>query len=1060
MRILHVSDLHATPSMEKDQRLLVDALLDDVRRLQEDVPFDLVGFTGDLTYGGKAEEFALAESLLLQPLLAATELTPEHVVLTVGNHDVDRDRIDRIAEEGLRHVLGCRNAVNELLDDEAGTRRHTARLDEARRFLGRWYEAQPPTDLVGVGHFHVRTIGGRDVGLAALNSAWRATGAEADGDRGKLLVGDRQSKGAVELATGTAFNVALVHHPFDWLRDFDEDDVRPDIERHFDLVLTGHTHVPDPEQVASRRGRTVYSRAGCLYEHRDHPNGYSVVDVGEDGSVTVSVRTWWPTRRAFDAATDVAEDGRLVFPSPAAQAPVPVTRATADTVRYNAVLGGLVELVQQGSVIGDHLAQLEARDLGDLLVAPRLLEVPYEMAVAMDERRPVAFVDPLDVLDAGRCLVLNGDTESGVTTSLLWLLKKRYDVDDDRLPAYVRFDDIGPGRDPTTTAIRESLSRFGHAFGRTDPLPAVVVAVDDVHLGDAKRLDRLLRHIAAHPENLYVLGCHGDAKPLLDGVAAAGVEARPAFLGPFGRRELRSLIDRIGTTRHPGLADEILGLLLKENLPRTPFMMAVFVTVLSADGTVGDRVSEATALERYVKLILDRPHPSDSTVHRFDARIYEHILGSLARRLVEQGRDHLSRLDTERFLGDYFAGLGWEGSPGQVVDALVLRRILVDTAGQVGFRHPALHDLFAAKHMLEDDGFAKLVLEDPFEHEAVVRYAAALKRSDAGLLLTVGDAARRVLAQVRDVIDIHTFERMGEQLHGWSEGLPLDDLAVLVRPLDEEDLDRRLDRAWDRIEASEAKEPAGPTSATEGESGDGPADVHEAFPLFMPAVDLLSEVLRHSELVDDVGLKQRLLVEALEGWAHLGVAYAAYEDKTGSARELFEYYFDDIGPREHDRILRIFVVAVVAGWAAGSLGSSKVVGMLRNALDDEAFRERTANALFATLLYCDLRGPGWLDRLEDLYREHGRHPVVAEYVLAFSRYTYHHSSPANVDAAGLERVMVKVILDELKLTGLQAGRAKSTLLEELREGRRQALRRSRRTEADPYFSRDLDIGED
>lgn len=1055
MRILHVSDLHASVARQKDQRLLVDAFLEDIRGLHEAVPIDLVAFTGDLTHGGKAEEFALAEELFLRPLLEATGLAREQALIALGNHDVDIEGLDEIAEAGLHGVLTSRDAVNALLDDESRTRRYTERTASAQRFLAEWYADAPPGALAGLGQFHVREVQGRQVGIAALNSAWRATGAPDDGDRRRLLVGDRQTKAAVELTKEPTFNLALVHHPFDCLTTFDEDDIRRDVERHFELVLSGHTHVPDPEHIVSTRGEVVYSRTGCLYEHRDWFNGYTVLDVDDDGSVTASLRTWWPDRAAFDAATNLAPEGRLHFPRVEETTPA-VVASTVDRIGYNAVLNGLTDLVCTNSVIGDHLDRLESPELDKLLVPPRLLSVPYHLAIAAGDSRPVERVDAVGALDEGDCVVVSGDAESGVSSALVWSLNRRYDVDNGRIPAFVRFRDIGAGKDPVTTAVREALRRFGQSFGPKDDLPPVVVAVDDVHLHHEKPLGRLLAHMSSHPENLYVLGCHGDPKALIDRLTAEGIRVRPAFLGPFGRRELRGLIDTIAPVRTPQLADEILGLLVREQLPRTPFLMAVFVVVLSSEGTTStEGVNEATALERYVRLVLDRRYTSDPVVHQMDSRIYEHILASFAGRLIELNRSHMTRLDAERFLGEYFVRVGWDGSPGQVLDALIRRRVLVDDDGRVGFRHPALQRLFAAKQMLENPEFAKALLEDALRHESTIRYVAALKRSDRELLTIVGEAAERSLSAVRQVVDVRAFEQMGRTLRGWSEGLELDQIADLVTfdPVDEEERERTLDALWEQIEASDARRSATVTEAA-GSEAQSVAEIEVQ--LLPRAVALLSEVLRHSELVEDVELKRRLALQAMEGWSHLGVLYAAYEDKTGTASELFRFFFGDADVREQERFLRVFVVLYISAMATATLGSSKMVDTLQAVLEEPTFVERTANALFATIIYAELRGKGWVDRLTRLYEDHGHHPVVSEIVVMYCRYCYLHTSTTAAEQKALEDLVVAALLDELHLSSIRAGRAKSHLLQQLRASRQEALRRSPRREPDSYLMRDLD----
>ena len=55
--------------------------------------------------------------------------------------------------------------------------------------------------------------------VLGLNSAWLARG--GDEDRLKLALGERQVRAALDDALDADLRLALLHHPFDWLRDFD-----------------------------------------------------------------------------------------------------------------------------------------------------------------------------------------------------------------------------------------------------------------------------------------------------------------------------------------------------------------------------------------------------------------------------------------------------------------------------------------------------------------------------------------------------------------------------------------------------------------------------------------------------------------------------------------------------------------------------------------------------------------------------------------------------------------------------------------------------------------------
>jgi hypothetical protein len=313
MRLLHISDLHAAPKYERDQRKIVSAMLADASERHKESKFDGVIFTGDLGFAGKTEDFALAHELLLKPLMEQLDLTPAELVLLPGNHDVDRDKVDDIFEAGMSQRLCDRETVNGLLSVPSRLSNATARLETWNEFHADFYKGIANVKQAGPLAF-VLKLEGNDgcITVAALNSAWRCSN---DTDRGRLLVGEAQLTPALADVSSADLPVIAIHHPLDWLAPFDADCTRTALEAAGYLMLSGHEHRADPMSNATARGGFVHDRAGCLFEKHDYSNTYSIIDVPpRDTKVTISVRDWYKDRGVageFDEATRLAHDGRV-----------------------------------------------------------------------------------------------------------------------------------------------------------------------------------------------------------------------------------------------------------------------------------------------------------------------------------------------------------------------------------------------------------------------------------------------------------------------------------------------------------------------------------------------------------------------------------------------------------------------------------------------------------------------------------------------------------------------------------------------------------------------------
>ena len=327
IRILHLSDVHFKASKAWDQdpviRALTRCIADDVA---EGFTPDLVVITGDLAFSGTAEEYGLARTWLgskLWPALGGN-LPRDRLLLVPGNHDVDRDKVRRGArfiqadllqkriQDEIAAVLGNDGDRSDMLE------RHAAYLDFVSEWLGEpqtlpWWE-------------RLIEIRGRRLHLAGLDSAWMACD---DTDRGKLLLGRYQLTQTVETeqAEGADWRIALLHHPWDCLAEFDLEPSRSAIHQHCDLVLRGHLHQTRPERVSRpdpARG-CLELAAGCLYESNDFPNAFQWIELTPAGKrVRVLFRAWlhnsWTIDRNQPGCPEGQADFDLGAPPPSARA--------------------------------------------------------------------------------------------------------------------------------------------------------------------------------------------------------------------------------------------------------------------------------------------------------------------------------------------------------------------------------------------------------------------------------------------------------------------------------------------------------------------------------------------------------------------------------------------------------------------------------------------------------------------------------------------------------------------------------------------------------------------
>ncbi len=285
VRILHLSDMHFRAGRAWDSDPVLRAL---TRRIAAEaragLVADLVALTGDLAFSGTGEDCVLARHWLeheLWPVLTpdpARPLARDRLLLVPGNHDTDRARVGPgvpLIQDGLLKAAS-QDAVAEVLGDE-GTRglllgRHQDYLACYDAWLGR-PESRPWWQ-------RTLTIRGQRLHLAGLDSAWMSRG---DTDRGCLLLGRRQINETVlhRDGEGADWRIALLHHPWDYLAEFDGAEARRTLHLHRDLILRGHLHTgeaalvrpPDPARAC------LEVAAGCLYDGSTYPNAFQWIEL-------------------------------------------------------------------------------------------------------------------------------------------------------------------------------------------------------------------------------------------------------------------------------------------------------------------------------------------------------------------------------------------------------------------------------------------------------------------------------------------------------------------------------------------------------------------------------------------------------------------------------------------------------------------------------------------------------------------------------------------------------------------------------------------------------------
>ena len=267
---LHFSDLHqGQPQTGSLHPNLLDALFKDLRRMvARSGPWDLVLFTGDLTFSGSSDQFGQLTKTLdrIWEELAKLHCDPALAVVP-GNHDLQWPDPKRSTVKALRAWHQDKSTQHDFW----GTAEDECRreVDSAFQAFRLWSEKNPrvqrlsPRSGILPGDFSaVYEKNGIRLGLVGLNSSFLQL--SRDNYEGQLDLSHLQLNAVCERDPPVwldkqNFNLLLTHHPPSWLHVESQKHFREEIQPdRFTAHLYGHMH--QLEISTERRGGGGWQR--------------------------------------------------------------------------------------------------------------------------------------------------------------------------------------------------------------------------------------------------------------------------------------------------------------------------------------------------------------------------------------------------------------------------------------------------------------------------------------------------------------------------------------------------------------------------------------------------------------------------------------------------------------------------------------------------------------------------------------------------------------------------------------------------------------------------------
>lgn len=640
----------------------------------------------------------------------------------------------------------------------------------------------------------------------------------------------------------------------------------------------------------------------------------------------------------------------------------------------------IAEQIRQETIVGEVVGEIPNRSIDDLVAPPVLLPLPpeeFQQLRASDPEYDLQRSDPSDVANLTNVVIISGEEQAGVTTTLRWLLYESTRIEPGYVPLFVDFKTFQRATArPLEIQLKIQASILGIIGSTRDPLPPYVAAIDNISMHNGKLSTRVLTELAQGTYRKIFLGCkHGEERELIDQLAAMNVDANIRYIGRLETPDVRKIAALVDPSRANIIAKSVLSLIRNQNLPRNPFTVALLISIIIKGDNIAANTSPTSVLDQYVSLLLGRGDLAEDARYDFDSVQREAVLSDLAQLFFTTKKGAIIESEVLKRIEGFFERFGWQATPAEVLASFCQRRVLRNTNGYIRFSQDSYLYIFLAKAALNDESVLDGFLAEPLVYAPVLRHYAALKRTSKRLIFdmasllnqwsvdTVSGTAFRAIDVSAPPLEID-MQKMAGSMSDHRNQADYEDYSDVLEPYD----------------INHADDPNVPFPLQL------PDDTPDII-LFSLTLDLISSVLRDSDQVDDLSTKKQLLVSVLQSWgrflnamttddlfqepvAHVAEAAATAIGLKGEKRDAFI-----------NRITEWFPPVFTMSGISAALASRVLLRPLDDVLNTN--KELHNDVLFAVpaaMMLIDLGAAGWTRQVEDLLRSHNRSWVVVEFL--------------------------------------------------------------------------------
>nr|WP_269147943.1 metallophosphoesterase [Sporomusa sphaeroides] len=997
-----MSDLHICKKREFDVQKVVNALKDDIATFIKDKgKVNFVCFTGDLIAQGQhawqgENQLEMAMDSFITPILKITDLDASHFLIVPGNHDVDTTAIDAVIEAGLLTKLKSKDAINTFIDSELKDT-HNARILPFYKFLQDFQSEAVWKHPKGLGAAFIKQVSDTSIGFACLDSAWRAAGKGAE-DKRKLVIGQRQVERAYASISSCNIKIALMHHPLDWLIDEDQDSVEVAL-RKFDIVLSGHLHNSWDKQVIGPKQSTLFSSGGSIFQGRSYFNGYSLLSINPFiKEVNVYFREYYDERDSFDEALRICSNGhynwQLNCSNPAMQNAYKVAKPLKD---------GFTEKINKDLLT--HIIDKSAPQKFEELFVSQPLSKQSEYQKEEEDQQEHVDID--DLIRGNENLVLLGKKELGKSTILNYITLKYLSEFGERkkIPFIIDLKKRLQGIEPIEKSMQSFVSKhtLPEEYLTVEQIKQLlnagqcVVQFDNYDYYQPKQHEYLRAFTLTYPTNRFIFTMNEDIFHTVkaDELHDFGCAYEKIYMHTFSRHAIRKIASKWfdgRTVDLDQLLDRVMLYLRCVGMPRTPFNVSLILAICSNYQEDFIPVNEASVMERFMEIILEKLSPNDTYRSTYDFSFKEDFLAYIAWKIVSAPNSQITKEDFLKLATQYFDDMDLSLVESKFGKLFFDKQILTENEGMVYFRYHCLFEYYLAKRAIVDNEALEWMLRDEnyLQCSNELCFIAGIQRNRKDILTRIeGKLEPFVEKYLHLLANLESFS-LRLEMEADAEGLKQE---LRENKLSEEEHDSLVDVPDNGREAVRPKVIKAETSPFEGR-------------VFFKTLHLYGRIIKNNERADK-NTKLNSLKKCIQGYRVFlatMIEMINHHHSRGANTEVRDERNEDI-EFLYD-LLSITAPIVVQNIAAESIGTAKLAKTVKQVMDAEA---NEFSKFMYVFLYADLKMPNFLQELAK-FAEEVKNRDLLKLVLFKLMFYYHTRYVRGSNETTLENIIGDCVL--------------------------------------------------